>query len=1040
MRLTLHRIERMFARTFIACANSMPSSYRLFAAIFALSLVAPALSYAQTTERHYIIALDDSGSMGNERFPAGRPGNDPYRLSRFATRALLALLPDDALATVISLGNNGLNSAQGVSEAPIPPLSRLRKSGERGNRDALAALLLAPKDEQARGALTKHDLSSTPCQRALDGIREALNRAWRPGAVQTAFLLSDGRCTDRIRVDAFLNELESERAAREAEKQGASGPRPFQFYFVCMGNETCSPELGALASRTGGAAFRASSAAHQPQPAELIDIFGQVIGRSQGVCPIVYDSRARNARLQRFPGSTGAQLLAVSEANESVALSPPRGVPLLAAHEGEHHWDDHVFRFAAGLLPPLRDAIDLPLKSSGAARLLAIPRYDSFQMVMRLLEGSCEAYQRDFFADAPEYRPGAALPAGSTLCVELALLGRDDQPIAREGMGRAISAALDLNRPGSSAPESISVLADRDTPIERFLYEIPNLAPGTLSLEGRVELSPECLDRDIVSPVGGEPTIIRAPRRSHEVSRIEFAVSSIADDHATHSLKPGGASIVTPALRFEGNFEPGTKVSVQRRDERPDEGHPHRCVDLYYGDERVPFANEAPLEISANVGSGRSLALRARSHCGFREDSSVRDVPVSFTLGRGGAESLLITRYQLHNQLDLTRELALTLKAAGNHMDAPWGPESESGGASQRYLARLDYVNASFPIPKELEVGFVLPEVAAAPRGDEAELHQEMEFTVRPGDAGPPLLIRAKARRCCEAEALRIPIMLTPLDTEGAAGEPLSSILALSVERDGFWSCYGPPIMNAIYTLIALFILWMIYNFFTKIHLLPTSSDFRVELLKSKSPRSNTPAYYEWNTIAYQNLHSRFKNRFLRRLRIAITHPLSILALGDRGYETVSYRLVPTTFIVQGNVRFETDLSRRSDFIQATSDDDKAAAKKKRRRRKRRAASGLYLRATGGKRTLNAYAVRAGQSHFYVFRDRTDNANELTRTLEREAREAKRHTSADDQKNTNSVSYSSDHRSIQLDPSYQIISKDYQSLMRDDFIGARVHS
>src|SRR5690606_25198868 len=52
-------------------------AFAFLSAISVLNFIAMESASAQGSERHILIALDDSGSMGNERFPAGRPGNDP---------------------------------------------------------------------------------------------------------------------------------------------------------------------------------------------------------------------------------------------------------------------------------------------------------------------------------------------------------------------------------------------------------------------------------------------------------------------------------------------------------------------------------------------------------------------------------------------------------------------------------------------------------------------------------------------------------------------------------------------------------------------------------------------------------------------------------------------------------------------------------------------------------------------------------------------------------------------------------------------------
>ncbi|NLE48653.1 MAG: hypothetical protein GX614_09645, partial [Sandaracinaceae bacterium] len=242
----------------------------------------------------------------------------------------------------------------------------------------------------------------------------------------------------------------------------------------------------------------------------------------------------------------------------------------------------------------------------------------------------------------------------------------------------------------------------------------------------------------------------------------------------------------------------------------------------------------------------------------------------------------------------------------------------------------------------------------------------------------------------------------------------------VNVERDGFWSCYGPPILLAIYTLIALFILWMIWNFFTKIHLLSNASGQSIHKLTVRSTGNNIEYNSEDHWIRYKDLTVYFGNRFMRRLLIAANNVYSILMRGMHGYETVFYDINNTTFITQPSVKHAPHLATKRAFDKSMS----AIAESEETPR-----SGLYLRAAS-RTPVSAYAVRLGI--YYVFLDARNNSRALSRALEAERRRK------DDAQESGNPTFDSEHGCIRLSTDHQIVSREFTKTKKSNFIGVRV--
>lgn len=758
---------------------------------------------AQVQERHYVFALDDSGSMGNEKYSSGRPGNDPYRMSRFAVRALLSALPDEGVsATVITMSNNGKDTVRGAAPVDVPPLHLLRD-----NRALLHALLNAPETGQ-RGAFTTHDLGSTPCGRILDGIAEQLNSAYRDGVVQSAIYLSDGACTDgavKAKIEQFLDSLKSEQAARKHEAEKAEGPRPFQFYFICMGNEVCSTDFEKLAEETGGASYSAKSAAHNPQPEELVRIFGQTIGRSLDLCPSEHISNDRS-EIQRYPGAFSTQLVAVPGRGESLEW---RSGHVKDPVEGEHFWGDEAFRYYTASLPAGHPRMAPPFTPVNASRwrLLAIPYYRELRPVIRLLRGSCSLHGGDQQEDADVLQSEDGLPVGVTACAELVIVGEDDVVLRNGGLGREVTPSLHITDP----QKTYTVTPDRaaNTTQERFLFPIPAVTKGVWTIAGEVELSKRCLGPTTFAAKGGASTTRRARSVSYNAVGVDFGVD-IEDASVELALEPGVHVLRT--FSWKGNFEPRSVAQMWRADPAPRQEDTHACVSVEYGGRTLGHGVEHAVNIEATSGATDVLTIKAGADCGWDDDERERTLSIQVRLSSTGDASVTTLPYKISNKLKLDDEVHVTL-APGDETQTPWGPSSESGGI-RRFALNVDRAATMPAWPAGLQLDVLTLAEAHEHQTLRRKKHRvtDLTFGVSDQHTEQPLVMRLRASSCCKSGEYRVPVRLTPISEDGHRGEQRTQILVIQMSEGSWLACWLPRILCALFLLFLLFLLVVFYR------------------------------------------------------------------------------------------------------------------------------------------------------------------------------------------------------------------------------------
>lgn len=772
-------------------------------------------SLAQTVERQIVIALDDSGSMGNPDFSAGRPGNDPYRLSRFAAGALLSALPDDIAATVLTMTHNGIDSSPASKEAPLDP-PELLSLGQ--NRSVIEQLLAAPKSGQP-GAFTRHNFPATPCQRVLDGMVEQLNEHYRPGAQQTAIYLSDGACTDTFSTSDFLKRLHSQ---QEWERRGASelrneADRSFRFFFICMGNETCSKPFEELAEQTGGASYSASRAASNPQPEELVQIFAQVVGRSIGLCPSEHSSKQRS-EIPAFPGAMSTQLVAVPGRGESLAWSSEQ---VQHARSREHHWDGEVFRYYTGSLAAGHRAQMPPLNTAGAAswRLMAIPIYPSLQSKLRILDGPCAQFAGDYHPEAKAFSAAQGLPVGATLCAEVVLVGQSEQVLALDGLGRKIEGRLDYEHGGKR--EHVALRHAKDTTQERFLFELPSIDEGNWNFVARLDVSAECLGPQVRRSMSGSSMVITAPPVSYVARSVHFGVDLERADEL-NALEPSASTERT--IRFSGNFEPKSELRIWRAGADLHANDPHACVQVYYGDLRVPYRSEAPLHVPITAGAGSLLSLRAGEDCGWDEDLNERGIKLAFRETSSGAETTHELRYVLRNELALP-QLQLKLVPDGPMQTTALDFQTNFGRMVD-YEATIRRETVNGPLPSTLLLDLVhVDAVPDHPRmRKKKDRQQSIRFSMPEGPSSAPIVVRGQAKACCASGVYRVPVELVRVDEHGGRGRPEPVWLEIELSERSWLVCWWRKILGALVIALILGLLWAIYRVWTNTILIQDGS------------------------------------------------------------------------------------------------------------------------------------------------------------------------------------------------------------------------
>lgn len=742
--------------------------------LFSLTLAAVLLSFSPTAhaQLQVVFGLDDSGSMGR-----GSGGTDPDRLSRFATGALIAALDDTVEATILAMSERD-GERSGPAMAPLAL-----------NRGFLEGLIRAPERSSERGEFWNYDGRDTPCQRLLDGIQQTLNEAYRPDATQVAIFLSDGECTDSVNTRRFLDGLRSEQRAGRAE----NGPRPFQFYLVCMGqDQSCSPQLAQLARDTGGQAYPVTSSA----PRDLVQVFGTALGRSQGVCPTVHSET--DNRLLSHPGASSVRLLGFAREGGASAIrfANGTGAEMRTERSVIHHSDARLFRYVSGTMAPNEDVVVLDIegdRSEGWA-IVAVPDY-RLRPTLRVLNHDCDQEE--------DTELGGAASGGQTLCVELRVTGEGDRLVRRDGVGTGMSATLTIEAPAEAGMSGAFPMNASSDGMASFRFSLPRVSDGVYQLSAALTVDMNCTSQMGVDRP--EPVTLQSDSRSLTVSTLQASFDVDEVDFGVLGLGASADQRITPG----GNFaRTEMDFALAGADSLPP------CVRL--------SLNSLPPGSRIWVSSGQAMQLQA----------SVEPF-CDWSVGEQTLRTTLTLNDPTGSVPPLLQNISLTLRpvisapspssvavAAGEsgtlQLALNWSTERESLVIAelldmpQERELELQLVPPAVPVP--LPPSLVLPEGAVVyrvPASSSAETGGAIEI---------PLEARASA--CCSNGLYDATLALSPM-IDGLPGAQRSVPITVTVSDHSWWACNSRNVFLALLAFAAFWVIGFVTRFFSQRHLVP---------------------------------------------------------------------------------------------------------------------------------------------------------------------------------------------------------------------------
>ena len=763
-------------------------------------------SFAQgAPQRQYVIALDDSGSMGAEDWSAMRnarygniPVNDPHRLSRFAARLFIDALPAEASAALLTMTHSE------PGEGGLPGLALLTPN----HRARLVGLLNAPREASGRGLLTRYDEASTPCDKVLRGLQKTLNSAWHPGVTQSAVFLSDGVCTGNFgerQVREFLRGLNSEQSigARSEESKRAGSVRPFQFHFICMGGN-CSSSLRGLAEETGGATFDIPEAANDPDPGRLVGVFGEILGRSMNVCPTAVTGR----ELPEFLGATSVSVVSVAPSGETLDRAQSwsaLGLDVQESRDGDHYGGGtQRFSYRTGVA----GISARTLNESVRGRLLAIPIFNELRLQVRLLKVSGEECPTgNYDANADTIQPSGGTSPGTKVCVE-AVVMNGDRPVGRNALNRSVEVKFRRNAEGS---ESTMAPAARTTQL-RYVFG-PEPVRDEWNVRAEAVLASGCSGVIVGgSAQGGE---VRLQGAFSAVAReVEFKAELARNDVGI--VRPGESARVS--VKFSGAFAEGP-VELKQLSSRT-------CAVVRTADGGTSFSGvvagvsrEFQLDVSRecpDLGPQPKRVEMILQHVETKSEvpltlryvAQAYDVPSLFpssveVVPAGPVVSLQSTvgLGQGHDHVHVEILNERSNPSLPTSLLRPWGGEMLHLGLGDK------------------RDGQVAPNSLARKASGRA---LELTLPARPGEA-LPVELRVRAQGCCTAGEYRVPVRVT-LIREGHRVTSETQTLVVTVVPASAWTvfvkCWLCPLLLLLLALFTSWLAWMSRRLWRNTHVL----------------------------------------------------------------------------------------------------------------------------------------------------------------------------------------------------------------------------
>lgn len=738
----------------------------LMASLVVAALCASATAYGQGTElssaqartAQYVFVIDDSGSMS--RRVGGKPAADPNRLAVFAARSTLSMLDDVDEATVVRL--NG--PLEGDSVTPIAPLA--------DNRGKLERQL------SLDGPIAEYAGDQTPCDSALDAVKETLNAAYRPNVAQVVMFLTDGECTGQQPTPrGFLNGLQS------------ADDELFKFYLIRFEGRDYTRALASLAERTGGMAIEANAS----DPTAILKPFASALSRSQG-----YESyllTPSDHLLDAHRGARRVRLLAVAPDKGKAldfAINPARKGEepkvLGAARTGVHQYDDgRRYRYAAIDYRPGTVPVSVTVEGAGSDwKVVAVPEYRLF-VDMDITQGACgEDGQELHFAEV-----------GSNICAKVRLINEKGEPVTSDVAGRGTEALVRYTPPGADEPRELP--ANRQGKQAVFAIERANLEKGDHIFRPMVRLS--------VPGQQGAKVTIKGAAQTLQVTSLSIDAEPRRVDFG--ELIPGAEKFED--LKIKGNFPAArARLVVQNREDVPE------CV-------RFALSGKEEGELQkVTPGQSYQLGVDVAPYCGA--SSFKRDIQTAVEIEFDKAGQLhsvpslvvpvhfaLVSDISVPNGLSATLEAGdaetLDLQVDGNfkkdaRFKALMPPADErSDWPSDAEQLRVEFLDADGePIQNEEGV---------------AALARQVSFGA--GGSGEPMRVRIASDACCSGGTYRTELALVPAS---GASEPIRVPVEVEVKDASVWSCWGPAILWILAALLLLLLLAYAYNIWRNTNLL----------------------------------------------------------------------------------------------------------------------------------------------------------------------------------------------------------------------------
>lgn len=730
---------------------------------------APALAQtggAAGVVRHvqYVFVVDDSASMRDRTTSSGNSytGSDQDRLAIFAVQAMVSMLDDSELATVMPMNEPQLAE-------PIRPLGQ-------SHRAALQGLL--------DGRLAEYDFQQgTFCDRALEAAAARLNESDNKNQAQVLFFLTDGACTEG-------HEPSNDWLSRVDSHQRGD----FQFYLLAFSNVADSKLRGLkqFTDATNGDVLKVEV----DEPAGILRPFGEALSRSQG-----YKSKVIEASDKQLPSWTGAsrvRLLAVAE-DQGTPLSfsattmrqgPSAGAPVvLGATEGGRHFHEdggqRAFRYAFAEYKPGDRNVEVTVEGGGDRwKVLALPEW-RLGMQLEVTGGEC--------ASTGGAGGVTSLRMRQQGCVRVRVFNEDgDVTAALADQGLVPTLEHRLLVPGETR---FKVLGS------------PTFNPsGTLEFVAREEGTHELRAALRLVADGSDLPPQRSPASTIEV--IDLNVQMEPEMlRFSDPLRAGGK--VQTTVRFTGNFPPlkGTlRLSEAQKASLPD------CVALSFSGGEATV--ERDLAVTADATAGE--------WCGGNARNELLKGSVGMELVTPSDQIISLSpRFEIpfdYNPVLPPKSIQIEVDG-GEEGSVPLA----FGARRAQPVDWEVHVPERKLGSGELDLGFVDPDRDGErlPFGpSRVDGYREYRRSIAPGSAPvPPMVLAAKASSCCQEGPFRTTLLIMPPGaTDSADGHEVD--VEVVVRPASMWACWGKRILLALLLLLLLLLAWYCWRIWSNSHFL----------------------------------------------------------------------------------------------------------------------------------------------------------------------------------------------------------------------------